>query len=252
MAVAGTGDGAARKSGRSKTAVVPAVSAGAPDTDGGAGRSPRSERTRAALLKAARRVFSRDGFLDARIGDISREAKVAHGSFYTHFTSKEEIFREVLMQVHHESFEVEAQRRHESQLDRDADPISRIAATNAGYLDAYRRNARILATLEQLASSNAAFAAIRRETRDNYIRRSARAIKTWQAEGLVDAALDADCVAKILGGMVERYAHMAYVFDEGCDETTARDTLTRVWASTLGLSTPTTASSRPKGRPRST
>jgi AcrR family transcriptional regulator len=198
-------------------------------------RTPRSERTRAALLDAARRVFTRDGFVAARIGDISKEANVAHGSFYTHFSSKEEIFREVVLEVHHESFDLDAHRRHRRHLDAGADPISRIAATNAAYLDAYRRNARILATLEQLASSNEGFAAIRRATRESYIQRSARAIRTWQAEGLVDASLDAACVASILGGMVERYAHMAYVFDEGCDDAVAADTLTHVWAATLGL-----------------
>src|SRR3954452_23141964 len=53
-------------------------------------RTKRSERTRGALLQAARAVFSRTGFHDARITDIVAGANLAHGTFYTHFDSKED------------------------------------------------------------------------------------------------------------------------------------------------------------------
>ena len=36
-----------------------------------------------------------DGFLDARITDISKRAGLSHGAFYHYFTSKEQLFREV-------------------------------------------------------------------------------------------------------------------------------------------------------------
>src|SRR5581483_6805206 len=58
-------------------------------------RSAKGERTRARLILAAKQVFERDGFLDARIVDIAKTADMAPGSFYHYFTSKEEIFREV-------------------------------------------------------------------------------------------------------------------------------------------------------------
>ncbi len=34
--------------------------------------------------------------MDTRIGDITEEATVAHGTFYTYFESKHELFREVV------------------------------------------------------------------------------------------------------------------------------------------------------------
>src|SRR5690242_16840281 len=52
--------------------------------------TPRGQRTRAALIAAARTVFERDGFINARITDIAETAGTAHGSFYSYFTSKEE------------------------------------------------------------------------------------------------------------------------------------------------------------------
>jgi len=44
------------------------------------------------LLSAARTVFSRDGFHDATIDDIAREAGVAKGTVYLYFKSKQEIY----------------------------------------------------------------------------------------------------------------------------------------------------------------
>src|ERR1700721_2334755 len=61
--------------------------------------SGRGKRTRATLVKAARTIFERDGFLDARITDITAEATVASGTFYTYFNSKEEIFAAVVESV---------------------------------------------------------------------------------------------------------------------------------------------------------
>jgi AcrR family transcriptional regulator len=56
----------------------------------------RGRRSRLALVEAAKRVFGSDGFLNARVLDIALEAGLSHGSFYTYFESKEEIFREVI------------------------------------------------------------------------------------------------------------------------------------------------------------
>ena len=56
----------------------------------------RGLRTRAALVAAARQVFERHGYLDARLIDITRAAHCSAGTFYTYFAGKEEIFAAVL------------------------------------------------------------------------------------------------------------------------------------------------------------
>ena len=53
-----------------------------------------SER-RGELLAAAVRVFARDGFHGARVGDIAEEAGVAHGLLYHYFRSKEEVLETI-------------------------------------------------------------------------------------------------------------------------------------------------------------
>jgi len=50
-------------------------------------RSPR-----ARLLAAAMDAFARRGFADVNVDDICRAARIAKGSFYRHYRSKEELF----------------------------------------------------------------------------------------------------------------------------------------------------------------
>ena len=47
------------------------------------------------LLDAAVRVFARNGFHGARVGDIAEEAGVAHGLLYHYFSSKDEVLQTV-------------------------------------------------------------------------------------------------------------------------------------------------------------
>src|SRR5258706_10984169 len=116
-------------------------------------RSRKGERTRTRLLEAAKRVFEEDGFLDARISDISKRAKLSHGSFYHYFDSKEQIFREV----------AEAQEQMLTAPPADAAPghalpaseRERIRRANRRYLERYRDEARIMGVIEQASRYDA-------------------------------------------------------------------------------------------------
>jgi AcrR family transcriptional regulator len=59
-------------------------------------RTGRAERTRANLLEAAEEVFAEQGFYQASIVKITERAGVAQGTFYLYFTSKQEIFEELV------------------------------------------------------------------------------------------------------------------------------------------------------------
>lgn len=58
----------------------------------------RTEATRRKLLKAARRIFARDGFEAARIEDIAKDSGHTRGAFYANFESKEDLFFALLEQ----------------------------------------------------------------------------------------------------------------------------------------------------------
>ena len=54
----------------------------------------RAEKARAAILQAAARQFARRGYKRTRIADIIREADVTAPVFYTHFSTKRQLFVE--------------------------------------------------------------------------------------------------------------------------------------------------------------
>jgi AcrR family transcriptional regulator len=62
-------------------------------------QAQRSEATRAALVRAARRLFTARGFSDTPTEEIVREAGVTRGALYHHFRDKEELFLAVFEQI---------------------------------------------------------------------------------------------------------------------------------------------------------
>jgi AcrR family transcriptional regulator len=61
-------------------------------------RTERRAQTRQELLDAAARVFVERGFAGASIEAITAEAGYSRGAFYSNFTSKEDLFAELLQQ----------------------------------------------------------------------------------------------------------------------------------------------------------
>jgi TetR/AcrR family transcriptional regulator, fatty acid metabolism regulator protein len=53
---------------------------------------------RASILRAATRVFARNGYFNSKVADIARAADVADGTVYLYFKSKEEILHSIFDQ----------------------------------------------------------------------------------------------------------------------------------------------------------
>jgi len=129
-------------------------------------RSARGLRTRASLVQAAKEIFEEQGFFDARISDITKRAGVSHGTFYTYFDSKEQVFREVALEV-------------EEQLSSPigevilsvgsrATPEERIREAIRRYLESYRREAKIMGVIEQVSRHDEALHSARLEWQAHY------------------------------------------------------------------------------------
>ena len=58
--------------------------------------TPRGQKTRQKLLRAAETIFGEKGYEAAAIADITRKADVALGTFYVYFPDKQSIFVEVV------------------------------------------------------------------------------------------------------------------------------------------------------------
>jgi AcrR family transcriptional regulator len=191
-----------------------------------------AERNRAALVGAARRVFERDGYVGARITDIADEAGVAHGSFYSHFDGKPAIFAAVMT-------EVEEEMLHPGPaLTAGSDPVAVIEAANRAYLEAYRRNARLMALLEQVATVDEGFRELRRRRSAAFLARNARAVRRLQQAGLADPDLDPDLTSLALSTMVSRSAYATFVLGTPpADAEPLAATLTRLWVNALRIPT---------------
>jgi AcrR family transcriptional regulator len=191
----------------------------------------RGRRTRAALVQAAGRVFAERGYHDATIGDITAAADVAHGTFYTYFESKRDLFREVC-QALVADFQAEAA----STPRRGDDPHSGIEQTNRGYLRAYARNAKLMGVLEQVALVDPDLRDVRLEARRYWVIRASKRFDAWKAEGLIRPEVDTTYAANALGAMVDRCALLWFVIGEpGYDEDRAVAALTDLYVHALGL-----------------
>ncbi|WNV88241.1 TetR/AcrR family transcriptional regulator [Umezawaea sp. Da 62-37] len=193
-------------------------------------RSERGFRTQERLLEAASEIFVRDGFLDAKITDITTLAKMSSGSFYTYFDSKEAIFTAVIKKVNEGLYVAASVPTGSSR-----DPLERFELVTRAYVRAYQENAGLLAILEQVATISPRFREMRRNIRQIFRNRSEKGIRRLQGEGRVDPTLSPRCVAEAITSMVSNFCYVWLVLGEDYEEEEVIQTLTTLWASGIGL-----------------
>lgn len=212
---------------------VPEVDAsGFPSTEATRYLSPKGRRTRERLLEAARVVFERDGFLNARVADIATEAGVSHGTFYTYFDSKTEIFRSVMADV----MALVWNTRTATDGARDLDAYGRIERSNRQFLKVYRENRIMMGLMEQAITYDDEVRQLRLTVRERSVERVRVNVEQMQREGTVRSDLDAFAVSSALVSMVSNFIYFWLVMGEGdYDDDSVVHTLTELWASALEL-----------------
>lgn len=194
-------------------------------------RSRKGRETRASLLGAAREVFERDGFLDARITDISAAAGLSTGSFYTYFLDKEAIFKAVIEEAEDEMLHPGVHNAVE-----EDDPRTMIELSNRAYLESYRRNAKLMRLLEQVAAIDDDFREVQRRRARAFARRNVKSLRWLQKAGKVDPTLDAHHVSAALGAMVSRIAFLYFVLEfEAVDFEALVATVNQIWMRELQI-----------------
>lgn len=206
---------------------APVPSRRAPDTP----PTDRGRRTRERLLDAAAVVFERDGYLDAKLSDITVGAGVSSGTFYTYFPSKEAIFTAVITDVIDRMFAAAA-----VPPEVEGPAPKRIEYATRSYLRAYAEHAGLMAILEQVSTFNPAFCEMRRTIRHSFRTRTENGIRKLQAQGRVDPELSPRCTAEALTSMVSNFCYASHVLERGgYDEDEAVRTLTTLWVRGIGL-----------------
>jgi hypothetical protein len=110
-----------------------------------------------------------------------------------------------------------------------------IEAAHREYLKAYRRNAKLMGLLEQVAQIDDDFRRLRLKRAHTFARRNARAIRRLQEQGLADPTLDPLASAHALNAMVSRMANLVYVHGEKIPFESLLATLTQLWANALRI-----------------
>jgi AcrR family transcriptional regulator len=185
----------------------------------------KAARTRAALLDAARRVFTERGYAAASVGDIAAEAGVSLGAYYQYFRDRADILATLVGEG--------AQRMLDdaSQVWRPDEGREGVRRVLEAFVTHYRATSKFQKVWEEVTHVDGELASLRRELVRTYTAAVEAALRHGQAEGSVRADLDVEGAAVALTSMVDRTCYLRFVFDrqpgQGVEPTI--EVLTDIW-----------------------
>jgi AcrR family transcriptional regulator len=155
------------------------------------------EARRNEILDAALVSFARDGFVEATIEDIAREAGVSHGAIYRYFPSKDDIVEAV------------ARRQHPSRASRfetaegGTEGIEALHRVLQAYIHLHARpesaeEGRVRLEMFSSALRNPRVKTALQDAWEDVIGRFTEMVRRGQEQGTIDAALDAVTVARLI------------------------------------------------------
>ena len=157
---------------------------------------------RAAILRAATRVFARNGYFNSKVADIARAAKVADGTVYLYFKSKEEILHSIFDQNMAEA--IAAGRKLIENLDDPRQKLRRIAKLHLERLGADRDLAVVFQV--ELRGSTKFMEEFSAAGFAEYLALLRRTFEEGQRVGVFRKELNATVAAKILFGALDEMA----------------------------------------------
>lgn len=160
-------------------------------------KKTKSDRTRERLMAAARRVFARRGYIDAKIGEITAEAGIASGSFYNYFDDKTDLLR-ALIDDFWRALPHTRKALHGAALN----PIAHLTQAVTQYWTDYVRHKAEIGGLLEAAMIDKSFARIWREMRSEGVPMTAADIGRAQKAGFAKG-LEPEIAASALCCLVE-------------------------------------------------
>jgi TetR/AcrR family fatty acid metabolism transcriptional regulator len=157
---------------------------------------------REAILRAATRVFARNGYFNSKVADIASAAGVADGTVYLYFKSKEEILHSIFDRTVEEAVS-EARRQLEEMRD-PREKLRRIAHLHLERLGADRDLAVVFQV--ELRGSTKFMEEFSAAGFASYLGLIRATIEEGQREGVFRSELNAKVVSKILFGALDEMA----------------------------------------------
>ncbi len=191
-------------------------------------------RTRESIITAARIVFARDGYVDARMTEISEQARLSTGGLYRYFEDKTDVFAALIEDLHEELYLASGRPAASFQ----EDPLAALTNANRGYVDHYYRNRDVMRAFIEAAAVDERFRRIWWDMRKRHVKRFARALRSLRGVDDIDG-VSVDLLSEAMACMVEQCCYVWFAHDEmrreAVDVDEAVRTVTHAWyAATLG------------------
>ena len=148
--------------------------------------------------------FAEKGYHPTSVAEIVSGLHVGKGVFYWYFSSKEELFREILREA-----QQELRRRQQQAIENEADPVRRIELgirATMGYFDEHRH----LFNLFQFAVTEERFGAAMRRGQDVAVADTVRHVKEGIVEGRIrdaDPLMVSHAILGVTGHLARTFIH---------------------------------------------
>jgi AcrR family transcriptional regulator len=191
-------------------------------------------RTRESIIQAARVVFGRDGYVDARMIEIAEQAGLSTGGLYRYFEDKPDVFAALIEDLHEELYTASG---HTTASFRD-DPLAALTDANRGYISHYSANRDVMRAFIEAAAVDERFRRIWWDMRERHAKRFAHALRSIHGiEEIGDSSVDV--VSEAMACMVEQCCYVWFAHEKmnpgSVDLEDAVRTVTHAWyAATFG------------------
>lgn len=189
--------------------------------------SRRSAQTAVRLREAAIAAFEDHGWQATRVADITRQAGVSHGTFYTYYENKAALAEDLIRSSMNDLMALA------SEPWKADDVRGALERVIGGFLDVYQRDRVILRTWLEAARENRRFSVRYLEARGAFVDRVVEHVEAVAAASGHAEQTAPRAVASALVAMVEHFAYCWAVLGEDHDRDDAVASLVLIWGSTL-------------------
>jgi len=169
--------------------------------------TPKGRRTRQSIVEAGRRVFARDGFVNARMSDIAEESQLSLGGLYRYFMNKDDVFEAVIAHVHEDLFAASSAADHNF----ETEPYEALLEANRGYLEHYWEHRDVMRAFMEAAHVDPRFRDIWWTMRTRHV---ARFLKALERSGESTTGINPRLAAEAMACMVEQAAYVWFAQEE--------------------------------------
>ncbi len=189
-------------------------------------------RTRVKILKCARKVFARSGYVTLRMSDVASESGVSMGALYRYFKNKDDLFINLIGGIHEDMFQASRSHAH----DFSNEPFEALLAANRGYLAHYHENRDVIRALIEAGTVDNRFRDVWWQMRNRHVDRFVHALKKSHKIETVDS-VPAHLVVESMASLVEQSAYTWFAQEElnakPISVEVAAQIVTRIWYRTF-------------------